>query len=300
MASARFAFAADFFTGMKKIASFLPVADAAAGFVFCAKRMLVAVFCAERIAVCFTAALALFAVGPASAQSPPEPLQRNEAETKIFELLNDERTAHDLPKLRWDDALFKAAREHALRMLDLNLLEHQLPGEPSLQERLTNAGARFTFIAENIGLGKDPSIIHTGWMMSPGHRENILNPRATNVGIAVVHGTGGLFAVEDFAEAFKDLTREEQEKQVKALLKADGLRVENSPEDARRACDSDAGVPGIHEWTIVRFEAGGLSTLPPEVQEKIHKGQYSSVVVGACHTSEAAGFGRYKIALIFY
>lgn len=287
---------------MKKIASFLPVADAAAGSLFCAKRILVAIFCGERIALYLAAALALLllAVSSAKAQSPPEPPPRNEAETKIFELLNDERTAHDLPKLRWDDALFKAAREHALRMLDLNMLEHQLPGEPSLEERLTNAGARFTFIAENIGLGKDPSVIHSGWMMSPGHRENILSPRATNVGIAVVHGTGGLFAVEDFAEAFKELTLEQQEKQVRALLKADGLRVANSPEDARRACDSDAGVAGIHEWTITRFEAGGLSALPPEVQEKIRKGRYSSVVVGACHTSEVAGFGRYKIALIFY
>lgn len=285
---------------MKRSASFLPVADAAAGIVFCAKRILFAVFCVERIAFCLAAALLLFAVAPAQAQSPPEPLPRNEAETKIFELLNAERTAHDLPKLRWDDALFKAAREHALRMLDLNTLEHQLPGEPSLEERLTNAGARFTFIAENIGLGKDPSIIHAGWMNSTGHRENILDARATNVGIAVVHGTGGLFAVEDFAESFKDLTLEEQEKKVRGLLKASGLHVSDSPEDARRACDSNASVPGVQAWTIVRFEAGRLSALPPEVQEKIRKGRYTSVVVGACHASEAAGFARYKIALIFY
>jgi uncharacterized protein YkwD len=236
----------------------------------------------------------------ASANSQTQPLQRNEAENKIFELLNTERAANNLPELRWDDALFKAARQHALRMLDLNSLEHQLPGEPSLEERLTNAGARFTFIAENIGVGKDPSIIHAGWMNSTGHRRNILDPRATVVGIAVVHGTGGLFAVEDFAQAFSKLPLEEQEKQVRALLKTSGLHVEGSPEDARKACDADAGIPGVHAWSIVRFEAGSLSVLPPEVQERIRKEPYSSVAVGACRTSDGAGFAHYRIALIFY
>src|SRR5579864_772650 len=138
---------------------------------------------AARIFICCWSAVLFFFVAVfTSAQTPP----RNESERELFELLNHERSTNNLPELKWDDALFKAARQHALLMLDLNMMEHQLPNEPALDERLTNAGARFTYIAENIAMGKDSATIHNGWMHSPGHRANILSPRITAVGIAVV------------------------------------------------------------------------------------------------------------------
>src|SRR6266436_4076665 len=63
-------------------------------------------------------------------------LQRNDSERQLFEFLNRERAAQGLPALQWDNALFKAARRHALLMLDLNMVEHQLPNEPGLEARL--------------------------------------------------------------------------------------------------------------------------------------------------------------------
>jgi hypothetical protein len=202
--------------------------------------------------------------------------------------------------LHWDEALFKAARQHALLMLNLNILEHQLPNEPGLEERITAAGGRFTFIAENIGLGKTPATIHTGWMNSPGHRRNILEPRANAVGIAVVHGTAGLFAVEDFSQSFVALSLEQQEKQVASQLSAKGLHVNGSSEAARKACDSDSGIPGARAWSIVRFEVGNLNALPSELEQRIRREPYRDVAVGACRTGGAAGFNRYRIALVFY
>src|SRR5256886_3262452 len=128
-------------------------------------------------------------------------LQRNDSERQLFEALNRERAAQGLSPLQWDDVLFKAARRHALRMANLNMLEHQLPNESNLEGRLAEAGARFSVIAENIAVGASPQIIHAGWMDSPGHRRNILDPRLTSVGIAAVHGPGGLFAVQDFSRS---------------------------------------------------------------------------------------------------
>src|SRR2546430_15546204 len=84
-------------------------------------------------------------------------------------------------------------------MANLNMLEHQLPSESDLEGRLAEAGARFSVIAENIAVGASPPIIHGGWMGSPGHRKNILDPRLTSVGIVAVHGPGGLFAGQDFS-----------------------------------------------------------------------------------------------------
>jgi uncharacterized protein YkwD len=244
------------------------------------------------------AAFVFFAVAYASAQS--QALQRNDSERELFELLNRERAANNLPELLWDDAVFKAARKHALLMVDLNILEHQLPGEPGLEERLTAAGARFSYIAENIAIGKDSPTIHSAFMNSPGHRANILSPRVTAVGIAVVHGTGGLFAVEDFSQSFANVSLEQQEKQVASLLSAKGLRVTSTPEDARKACDKIVGLPGSHSGTVIRLEATDLRVFPPELEKKIRSEPYGNVAVGACRIREAAGFARYRIVLLFF
>jgi uncharacterized protein YkwD len=243
-------------------------------------------------------AFLFFLVASNTAQS--QTLRRNDSERQLFELLNAERAAQGLPELQWDDALFKAARRHALLMLNLNMLEHQLPGEPTLEARLTAAGARFAFIEENIAVGKDPRTIHVGWMDSPGHRRNILDPRITAVGIAAVRGTGGLFAVEDFSQSLANLSLEQQEKQVTALLTAKGWRVTGAAGDARKACNSNAQPSGARSWSVVRFETTDLSALAPELEKKFRREPYRNVTVGACRTSEAAGFARYRIALLFF
>ena len=242
------------------------------------------------------ATFVFFVSASAKAQIPP----RNEPERELFELLNQERVTNHLPELKWDDALFKAARKHALLMLDLNIMEHQLPGEPGLEERITAAGARFTYIAENIALGKDAATMHNGWMHSPGHRANILSPRATSVGIAVVRGTAGLFAVQDFSQAFGTESLEQQEKQVASLLTAKGLHVTGEPDDARKSCDGLAGMPSGRSGALIRFETGSLSEIPPDLEKKIRGEPYRNVSVGACRTPDAAGFARYKIALLFF
>lgn len=252
---------------------------------------------ASRIVVCcWPAVLFFFGAVFINAQTPP----RNESERELFELLNHERAANHLSELKWDDALFKAARQHALLMLDLNSMEHQLPGEPGLEERITAAGARFTYIAENIAIGKDSATIHNGWMHSPGHRANILSPRVTSVGIAVVRGTAGLFAVQDFSQSFANESLEQQEKQVASLLTAKGLHVTGGPDDARKSCNGGVGLSGSRSGAVIRFETGSLSEIPPELEKKIRGEPFRNVSVGACHTPDAAGFARYKIALLFY
>src|ERR1700692_4948983 len=81
------------------------------------------------------------------------------AERALFDDLNRERAAQGLPALHWDAALASAAREHASRMAQGNVLSHQLPGEPQVQVRATQAGARFTTIAENIALSPPTATI---------------------------------------------------------------------------------------------------------------------------------------------
>jgi len=227
-------------------------------------------------------------------------LQRNDSERQLFEALNSERVAQGLSALRWDAALFKAARLHALRMADLNMLEHQLPSESNLEERLAEAGAHFSVIAENIAVGANPQSIHQGWMDSPGHRKNILDPRLTSVGIAAVHGPGGLFAVQDFSHVVPELSVEQQEEKVISLLTAQGFQMSNATEAARKTCASDAGFAGSSARAMVRFEVSDLNKLPEDVEKKMRSGPYNKAAVGACRASAAGGFTRYRIAVLFF
>src|SRR5258708_23350583 len=63
-------------------------------------------------------------------------LQRNDSERQLFEALNRERIAKGLSALQWDNALFKAARRHALLMLNLHRLEPPLPRQSGPPRRL--------------------------------------------------------------------------------------------------------------------------------------------------------------------
>ncbi len=227
-------------------------------------------------------------------------LQRNDSERQLFAVLNHERTAQGLSALQWDNALFKAARQHALRMADLNMLEHQLPSESNLEARLAEAGARFSVIAENIAIGPNSQIIHAGWMNSPGHRKNILDPQLTSVGIAAVHGPGGLFAVQDFSQLVPELSVEEQEQKVIFLLNAEGFRSANATDGARKTCETDAGFAGTSAKAMMRFEVTDLNKLPEDLERKIRSWPYSKAAVGACRANAAAGFSRYRIAVLFF
>jgi uncharacterized protein YkwD len=246
--------------------------------------------------VFFAGAFLFFFSSSAHAQ-----IQMNGSERQLFEFVNRERATQGLSALQWDNALFKAARRHALLMLNLNRIEHRLPSEPSLEDRLAEAGARFTAIAENIAVGSNPQTIHAGWMDSPGHRKNILNPLLTAVGIAAVRGPGGLYAVQDLSQAVPDLSVEQQEQKVGSYLTAKGFRITAAAgAAARKTCEKDSGFDGTGAKSTIRFETADLNKLPEEVERRIRSEPYGSAAVGACRANGEKGFTRYRIAILFF
>src|SRR5713101_3313683 len=166
--------------------------------------------------------------------------QKPSAEEQFFfDSANRERVAQQLPPLKWDSALADAARRHAMLMADQADLSHQFPGEPTLAQRASQAGARFSQVGENIAAGPQAPPIHTGWMHSPGHRANILDVHFTALGVAVVEDNGELWAVEDFSVAVANMNIEAQEEKVTALLTAKGLRVSADRDKARTLCSNE-------------------------------------------------------------
>ena len=230
----------------------------------------------------------------------PVMVQPGGPESILLNAANVDRARIGLAPLQWDAALAQAAHQHALKMAQRNMLSHQFPGEPPLQQRATQTGARFSVIAENVAEGSSVPGLHTQWMNSPPHRANLLDRELNAVGIAVVQTRGQLFAVEDFALAVPQLSYSAQERQVASQLGASGLRVVNATSDARKTCDLDRGYAGQRPGAVVRFETSDLSRLPDDVDAKLQTGRFHAAAVGACEAGGAVGFTRFRIAVLLY
>lgn len=92
------------------------------------------------------------------------------AEKSLFEAANRERKAQGLSLLKWNEALAKAARAHALEMARHNLVAHRLPGEPTLPARATRAGAHFRSLSGNVVKASSAAAAHSQFMHSAAHR----------------------------------------------------------------------------------------------------------------------------------
>jgi hypothetical protein len=232
---------------------------------------------------------------------PPAGGQEKGPAQFLFESANRERAAHGLAPLKWSATLAGAARQHAQRMAAQNILSHQLPGEPGMVDRASQAGARFSSLAENVAEGPSAESIHRQWMNSPPHRANLLDGQLDSVGIAVVERHGVLFAVEDFSLATGKLSVEEQEGIIDTQLRSRGLRLVTYTSDARRSCTLDKGYAGSHVPSFVlHYATTDLQTLPDLLEQRIQTGKYHSAVVGACPSDAKSGFSNYRIAVLLF
>jgi uncharacterized protein YkwD len=123
------------------------------------------------------------------------------AEQQLFQAINRQRAANGLPPLKWDEALAAAARQHAEAMAAQKAISHTLPGEASLPGRVTRAGARFSWLSENIAAGPNAENISEQWMESPNHRANLLDADMDTIGAGAAERNGIVFAVADFSKA---------------------------------------------------------------------------------------------------
>jgi uncharacterized protein YkwD len=123
------------------------------------------------------------------------------AERELLALVNQARQERGLAPLHWDESLATAARRHAELMAEHHSAQHAYPGEPNLSSRARAAGARFSWISENVVEGASAQAIHDSFMKSALHRANILDIDMDSVGIGVEEREGELYAVEDFDQA---------------------------------------------------------------------------------------------------
>lgn len=104
-------------------------------------------------------------------------------------LLNHERRAAGLRRLKGRRKLLRAAFGHSVDMNRREYFAHEGPGGPSLGERLRAVRYRAAVAGENIGAATGflatARLTVAAWMRSPGHRANVLEPRFRHVGVGV-------------------------------------------------------------------------------------------------------------------
>jgi hypothetical protein len=261
----------------------------------------------QGLILCLSLVVAVSFAQAQQIQSHPEgsPQVLPSAAEQLLSLANEERRAQGAPLLQWDPALAAAALSHCRRMAVEGEIAHRYGGELSLTERAGQAGAHFSLVEENIAIGSYPALIHQGWMQSPSHRTNLLNPQVDHVGIAAVATRGVIYAVADYSRAVPVLSQAQIEAAIAGLLRVNGVSVLRDPTTARAACALERGLPGdpsgMQPQFVMRWQGAELTHLPPDLVSRLASGRYRQAAVGNCAAKSVEGsFTAYRVAVLLY
>lgn len=119
-----------------------------------------------------------------------------EAGREVLDLVNEVRSesrtcgdqtfASTLP-LAWNEKLASSALEHSHDMAKQNYFSHTGRDNSQAGERAKREGYDYRLIGENLAAGHGSAKqAVAGWLMSPGHCANLMNPEYTEMGAAYV------------------------------------------------------------------------------------------------------------------
>ncbi|WP_027626450.1 CAP domain-containing protein [Clostridium lundense] len=111
-----------------------------------------------------------------------------DSEQKMVNLVNQARSQNNLPPLTVDMQLANVARTKAQDMIDNNYFSHNSPKYGSPFDMMKSFGIKFVQAGENIAGNQSVENAENALMNSPGHRQNILNPNYTHIGIGIKAG----------------------------------------------------------------------------------------------------------------
>jgi len=132
--------------------------------------------------------------------------------TRALQLVNDVRARGThcgdelfgpAPPVSLSGTLANVALGHANDMAEKNYFEHVDPAGQSPADRVRAVGYSEKLVGENIAYGpKSVDEVVQGWLDSPGHCENIMDPRFVEMGIGLApgHVKRGLYWVQVLAE----------------------------------------------------------------------------------------------------
>lgn len=136
---------------------------------------------------------------PVSATSAAKPYALSPQEQLAVNLLNQARQNEGLEPLKVNLQLSKLAADFAQDMRNRKFFAHVDPDGKDPFDRMAAVGIDFPNAGENIALSPDVETAQRMLFESPLHRENILNPKFTEIGIGVrPDARGGVYLVQEF------------------------------------------------------------------------------------------------------
>ena len=112
------------------------------------------------------------------------------APEEIVELTNLEREEQGLSPLLLNMSLNEAAQRKAADMFAFDYWAHKSPSNREPWDFFEEVGYDYIYAGENLARDFSTSeAVVAAWMMSPSHKDNIINGQYQEIGVAVVNGT---------------------------------------------------------------------------------------------------------------
>lgn len=146
---------------------------------------------------------------PKAVLPPPGIKYMDEVEDLVFEITNQIRSDRGLKPFLKDEELRDVARAYSNDMLVRRFFDHTTPEGVPFDDRISSQyrhGVRY--LGENIWYSSDLHFsskrklakeIVDDWLSSPGHRENLLSPEFTHLGVGVSARGQTIKVTQEFA-----------------------------------------------------------------------------------------------------
>jgi len=127
----------------------------------------------------------------------------------ILTITNQARVALNLQAFKWNDKLASAAAAKAQDMLDKQYFSHISPAGVTPWYWIKKFGYVYKYSAENLAVHyTSAENVQNAWLASPAHKQNIINPKFTDIGIGVAIGnfenSPSIFVVQMFGKPLND------------------------------------------------------------------------------------------------
>ncbi|MCJ7582695.1 MAG: CAP domain-containing protein [Candidatus Aminicenantes bacterium] len=190
-------------------------------------------------------------------------------EKELWTLINKERGLRNLPLLELSSPLSDMAGQHSLDMANQGKSEpsHLSSSGKTFVNRLENANIYFIDAGENVVFSETfvAEFIHESFFKSEGHRENILDPAFTQVGIGIVHlEHKGYYITQDFLRPLQLKTDQQVRQIVLDRVNTERHLMGLSPLDSWLEADQ-------FSQNLAERKAKGLvlPDIPPELRETL-------------------------------
>ncbi len=126
----------------------------------------------------------------------PRKLEEIESlEEQCFRAVNRQREARGLKPFEFSENLLLVARQYSRWMAEEKFFSHTDPHGNTVKQRVEEAGIQWRMLGENLaysnGYVNPVAMSMLGWMDSPPHRRNILDPNFRDTAIGVWIGKDG-------------------------------------------------------------------------------------------------------------